>query len=396
MSLEFPHVLLLLPAAFVRRHASGNTYVGLLLLVAAITGCAPPGPSRSVTSSDQSVELERLYGQLPYQDLFPIPDGPVLLEGEVRPIRIGFSQTGFNHPWRVEMVNSALAQASRHPNIEIVVTDGKVDVVKQSGDIADLLARGVDALILSPVEDAGLRAATRRAFGRVGIPVIVLDRDVATDKTIFIGQSNRSMAARVSQVLVERLTERFGEPRGALLVITGLQGSTPAIERHEGFLSVIRQHPKIEILATGDGEWIREPAVRLAEDWLVRFPQINAIFSHAEESSWGAQLAIERAGRADEAILHFTHDGSNYGFCSVKAGLFEADGNYTPYIGQLGVRAALYALQGRQLAGAERYAHGLQLELPDLPVVTRENVDDWVGKGWGDWDPDNCERYAVP
>jgi ribose transport system substrate-binding protein len=163
-----------------------------------------------------------------------------------------------------------------------------------------------------------------------------------------------------------------------------LLGSSPAIGRHEGFMSVINNYPDINILAQGDGEWIREPAVRLMEDWLVAQKEIDAVFSHAEESSWGAALAIERAGRTNENIKHFTMDGSNEGFRSVKNGEFEADGNYTPYIGHLGVRAALYALMGKDLVGKENYEYGHELILPDLPVVVRENADEWIGKGWGE------------
>jgi ribose transport system substrate-binding protein len=126
------------------------------------------------------------------------------------------------------------------------------------------------------------------------------------------------------------------------------------------------------------------------EDWLVRFPAIDAVFSHAEESSWGAQLAMERAGRQGDGILHFTHDGSNHGFCSVASGLFSADGNYTPYLGHLGVRAALYALMRRQIGDAQPYEFGRRLRLPDLPVVTARNVGEWRGRGWGEWNPGAC------
>ena len=331
-----------------------------------------------------------LYNQLPYQELFPLGEGPIEIDGRPRRIRIGFSQTGFNHPWRVEMVNSARAEVARHSNVELIVTDGKVDVVKQSGDVADLLAQGVDAIIVSPVEDAGLRAAMRRAMLRASVPVIVLDRDVEVNKTLFIGQDNASMAAAVAEVMVERLRERHGEVKGNVLEITGLLGSKPAMGRHDGFLSVVKRHPGITVLASGDGQWIREPAVRLMEDWLVRFPAIDAVFSHAEESSWGAQLAIERAGRTGEGILHFTHDGSNHGFCSVEAGLFAADGNYTPYLGHIGVRAALYALMGREMTTTQPYEFGHRLRLADLPVVTARNVVEWRGRGWGEWNPAAC------
>ena len=325
-----------------------------------------------------------LFSNLPFQDILPFPDGEVEINGEVRPIRIGFSQTGFDHPWRVEMINSALAQVDRHPNVELIITDGNVDVVKQSSDIDDLLVMGVDAIILSPVEDAGLILAVDRAMA-AGIPVILLDRDCSTDKTLFIGQSNIDLGASVAREMVRALTERHGEPRGYVLEITGLPGSSPAIDRQRGFRDVIANYPGIVVLAEGDGQWIREPAMSLMEDWLVVFDTIDAVFSHAEESSWGAELAIIRAGRQGEGIMHFTMDGSNEAFVSVRDGEFMATGNYSPYIGHLGVRAVLYALTGMPFPGAEPYEFGTRLTLPYLPVVTRENVEQWIGHGWGDY-----------
>ena len=363
--------------------------LGLVLLLA--SGLGQVGAQ----GTQDPKALADLYARLPFQDVYPIPDGPIMIDGKVRPIKIGFSQTGFGHPWRIEMINSARAEVARHPNVQLIVTDGKVDVVKQSGDIADLLAQGVDAIVMSPVEDAGLRAATRKVM-KAKIPIVALDRDVSADKTLFMGQSNVTMAAAVARVLVEHLTKKYGKPMGNVVEITGLIGSTPAQGRHEGFISVVKNYPDIKILATGDGQWIREPAVKLMEDWLVRFPKIDAVFAHAEESSWGAQLSIERAGRKNEGIMHFTHDAANQGFCSVKAGLFLADGNYTPYLGHIGVRAVLYSLMAKELTNKKNYAYGFKYDLPDSPVVTPTNVEQWLGRSWGTWNKDTCGKYFIP
>jgi len=380
-----------------KRFLSGALILSLLFALSACAGgsgqtsdgaaSTPSGGSTSSTpsggndaSAGETVPVDDFYAALPYQDLLPVAAGPVLINGEERPIKIGFSQTALNHPWRVEMNNSAQAEADRHSNVSIVITDGNVDIVKQSSDISDLIAQGCDAIVMSPVESGGLVNAVNEAAA-AGIPVIVLDRDVYTDtKTVFIGQSNYNLGKAVGTVLAEKLNGK-----GKVLEITGLLGSSPAIGRHEGFMDAIKDYPEIEVLAQGDGEWIREPAVKLMDDWLTAFPEIDAVYSHAEESSWGAELAIERAGRQDEGIMHFTSDGSNEGFRSVKDGTFMADGNYTPYIGQLGVRAALRILMGEDLEGLEEdYEHGKQIVLPDLPVVVEENADEWIGKGWGE------------
>ena len=141
-------------------------------------------------------ELLVQYKQLPFTDVLPLEEGPISIGGEVKDITIGFSQTAFNHPWRVSMLESLQAEACRHSNVSLVVLDGNVDVAKQSNDVRDLLVRGVDAILLSPVESAALVPAAR-AVAEAGIPLIVMDRDVPAEKSLFIGQSNITMAEKV-------------------------------------------------------------------------------------------------------------------------------------------------------------------------------------------------------
>ena len=333
-------------------------------------------------------ELLATYSDLPFTDVIPLEEGPISVDGAEEEIVVGFSQTGFNHPWRISMLESAQAEACRHPNVSMIVLDGNVDVAKQNNDVRDLLARGVDAVLLSPVESAALIPASRAVMDQ-GIPLIVMDRDVPTEKTLFIGQSNVTMGEKVA----ERMAEDLGGS-GNIVVITGLQGSSPAVDRDQGMKNVLAEHPDIQVLAVGDGEWIREPAVPIMEDFLTAYPDIDAVFSHAEESSWGAQLAIARANRCEDGILHYTFDGSNAGFKSVRDGTFRADGNYTPFIGDIGMRAALYALMGREIPDAAPYSQpGMQLALPDSPTVVAENAEEWIGRGWGDFEPplDPCQ-----
>ncbi|MFM9105358.1 MAG: substrate-binding domain-containing protein, partial [Chloroflexota bacterium] len=280
---------------------------------------------------------------LPFTDILPMDAGEV----GGTPIRLGFSQTGFNHPWRVEMIKSAQAEVARHPNVEMIITDGNVDIQKQNNDIDDLLAQEVDAIVMSPVESAGLAPPAATVIA-AGTPLVLLDRDVPNEKTLFIGQSNVTMAKGVGDVMVKLLGGK-----GNIVELTGLIGSSPAIDRQKGMMEALAAAPDVKILATGDAEWIRDPAVALMDDYLVAYPDINAVFSHAEESSWGAVFSIARANRCGDNILQFTHDASNAGFQSVKDGLFAADGNYSPFIGDVGVRAALMALQGQEIPDRE-------------------------------------------
>jgi ribose transport system substrate-binding protein len=359
-----------------------------MVLVFAIVGAASVACGGSGGGEPQGeVDMQEAIGErtlggyedLPFADILPMEKGEVRIDGADEDILIGFSQTCFNHPWRSAMLESVLLEANRHPNVDVVVTDGNCDIADQNNDVSDLLAQDVDAIIMSPVESSGLAPAATRVM-ETDIPLILLDRDVPTKKSLFIGQSNITMASAVAEQMVEDL-----DGKGKIVEITGLVGSSPAVDRSKGLKQAIKDEPGIEILATGDGEWIRDPAVKLMDDWLVRYDDIDAVFSHAEESSIGAQQAIARAGRCDENILHYTHDGSVAGFKAVERQQFQADGNYTPYIGDIGVRAALMELQGKDIPGAEGYDKpGLRLQLPDLPVVTPENAQEQIeqGRGW--------------
>ena len=339
-------------------------------------------------SGKTCTELAAEYKKLPFTDILPLAEGPITTNGAVKTLTIGFSQTAFNHPWRVSMLEALQAEACRHSNIKLVVVDGNVDVAKQNNDVRDLLARGVDAVLLSPVESAGLVPAARAVKG-ANVPLIVMDRDIPTEKTLFIGQSNVTMAERVA----EKMAQDLGG-KGNIVVITGLKGSSPAMDRDKGMKNVLAKYPGIKVLATGDGQWIRDPAVPLMEDFLTAHSDITAVFSHAEESSWGAQLAIARAKRCGDKIKLYTFDGSNAGFKAVKAGTFGADGNYSPFIADIGLRAALYKLMGKDIAGAQSYDQpGQRLLLPDSPTVVSANADEWIGRGWGDFEPtpDPCK-----
>ncbi len=317
------------------------------------------------------------YDSLPLKDVLAVPAGNMKVEGKDK-ILLGFSQTCFNHPWRKAMLESVLAEVKRHPNVSVVTVDGNCDAAKQSNDIDDLMARGVDAIIMSPVESAGLAPAARRVMAKK-IPLILLDRDVPAEKTVFIGQSNVDMAYETAKRMI---TDLHGE--GNIVEITGLSGSSPAADRSAGLKKALAEAPGIKVLAVGDGQWVREPAVKLTDDWLTKYPKIDAVFSHAEESSWGAMQAIKNAGRCGDNIKEYTHDGSAPGFKAVQEGQFQADGNYSPFIGDIGVRAALAALQGKPIEGAKPYAQpGSYLQLPNLPLVTPENAGQWIPKGWG-------------
>lgn len=343
------------------------------------SGTSAAGGSNGDNVSNVLKNSRLSYDQLPFRNVLPMSAAPATAKGK-KTITIGFSNTCYNVAWRVAMLASVKAEIDRHSNVKLVAVDGNCDSAKQKNSVDDLLARHVDAVILSPLESNGLVSAANEVTA-AGIPLVVLDRDVFTGKSVFIGQSNVTMAKAVAEKMISDM-----HGKGNIVDVTGLSGSSPAIDRQKGLKQALQKAPGIHTLATGDGQWIADPAQKLMQDWLVRFgaTKIDAVWTDTEVSSWGTLPAIKQANACDAGIKQYTMDGSKAGLRDVANGTFAAEGSYTPYIGDVGVRAALRLLAGKKIAAAKSYSQpGKWLQLPDFPVATGKNVPQELPKAFG-------------
>ena len=137
-----------------------------------------------------------------------------------KPYVIGFSQATTTEPWRLLFNKELRAEAAAHPEIELIVRNGMDDVAKQVADVEELIARSVDAILISPKVSLGLTPVVNKAFD-AGIPVIVLDRDLANDRyTQFIGGDNKLIGRTAAKYAVELLGGR-GKAVGTVVEIWG-------------------------------------------------------------------------------------------------------------------------------------------------------------------------------
>jgi ABC-type sugar transport system substrate-binding protein len=150
--------------------------------------------------------------------------------------KIGMSQCFLGEPWRVQMNDDIRKAAKRYPQITLVEKDAQNDADRQRTQIDEFIAERVSCLLVSPKETVPLTAPVARAF-ESGIPVIVLDRRVGGDEyTCFIGPDN---------LMVGKAAGRFAWKalggKGKIVELQGLMTSTPAQDRHRGFLDGLRE-----------------------------------------------------------------------------------------------------------------------------------------------------------
>ncbi len=211
---------------------------------------------------------------------------------------IGFSQCNSAEPWREAMNKELTEEAAKYPDINLVITDGQQDNSKQVADVENFIVQEVDLLIVSPNEAQPLTRVVEKAYDQ-GIPVIVLDRKVLTDKfTVFISADNTEIGRAAGEFAAKLLGGK-----GKIIEIWGLRGSTPAIERDQGFKEGIADFPEIEIIYEQDGSWLRRKGQEIMENALQRFEKIDLVYAHNDPMAIGAYLAAKNARRNDSIFF---------------------------------------------------------------------------------------------
>ncbi|TVT61823.1 substrate-binding domain-containing protein [Amycolatopsis rhizosphaerae] len=248
---------------------------------------------------------------------------------------IGMSQANVAEPYRQRMDDDIRAAAASVPQFTVNFADAAQDNAKQVEQVDTFLTQQIDLLIISPNEATPLTAPVKRAYDK-GIPVLVLDRKVDGDAyTEFIGADNVDIGRQAGQYFANVLLPHGGK----IAEIRGLAGSTPAKERGDGFAQGIQGHG-IDIVATQDGDWLRDKGQQKADAILKAHPDIQAIYSQNDPMGEGARIAAQNAGRPDLPITGI--DGlpiESGGIKAVEAGRLSATFVY-PTGGKEAIEAA--------------------------------------------------------
>lgn len=204
---------------------------------------------------------------------------------------IGFSQCTMVDEWRKTMVEEMQREISFYRNYDItfIVKDAHDDNDQQIKDIKELIAGGIDLLIVSPNEAQQLTSTVEEVFDK-GIPVIVIDRKINSSKyTAFIGADNLSIGNEAGYFAEELL-----KGKGNILEITGLAGSTPAIERSKGFHDIIDRFPEIHTTKIIEGAWLEEKTRRITDSLFHTFSDFDLIFAHNDFMANAASVSVRK------------------------------------------------------------------------------------------------------
>jgi ribose transport system substrate-binding protein len=318
----------------------------------------------------------------PFSDYLPIPEGNVL--NPDKQYRIGFAYHGANHPWLVGLADTAVHQASLHPNIQLEVIDSEFDDNKMGQVIDNWIVKQYDAIVLWPSREAPMGPPVDRAI-RAGIPVVSLDRRTSSTQ-ISSEVLGNFYANGLQQGLY--LNHATGG-KGNLIMNRKPLGSTADSIRTGAFLETIGDYDYTLLDSFHTGSQ-RSVAFATTSNALQAHKDIEVIFNTGADEGLGALDAVREAGRLNSApggkkIIFLLNDDSREALEEVRRGNVDMVSPYTPFLGDIGVRVAIQHIAYKE--GLTDTPPPKQILTPNLPMITQEKMvikgietitpDDW-------------------
>jgi len=278
--------------------------------------------------------------------------------------QIGLMVQDMSNPFFSAMEKGA-QRAAEAIGATVNVQDAQLDLANQHMQIDAFIQQGVDLIVVSAVDEAGIAPAIERAKA-AGIIVIAVDTPaVGADAVVMTD------AVQAGRVSCEYLFAQMGG-EGQVLLVNGTPIQT-IIDRISGCKEVAANYPGIQIVGEQASKNDRASGLAVTTDMLTANPDVTGIFGMNDPSALGAVLAVEQAGKADQIIVTGV-DGS-------PEAVEELNREGSPFVGTATQSPGVMVERAVQIA-QDIIAGNPPAETTVLipsELVTRESVADYAG-----------------
>ncbi len=265
---------------------------------------------------------------------------------------LGFSQIGTESAWRIGNTKDIEEQAVNY-DIGLMLENANQKQENQIAAIRRFIAYKVDVIAFSPIVEEGWDNVLKEAKA-AGIPVILVDRELYTTQqgltTCLIGADFYKEGVMAGEYLI-RKADSLGLEHVNIVEITGTQNSTPMMQRQAGFFDTVSNDPRIEILESIDGDFLKSRGAECMRYLLDTYgDSIDAVFSHNDEMTLGALPEIEKAGfMPGQDIIIISIDGGQEAIDVLKEGKINCVVECTPKLGKALMETALKLHAGEEV-----------------------------------------------
>lgn len=279
---------------------------------------------------------------------------------EDKVIVIGAAMNSFADTFQTFLQDAIREEAEKIPDLTVKMTDGKFDPGVQLAQIETMIAEGVDAIVVVPVDDVSFNEMARKVDA-AGIPLVVANRlpqpEAIPMVDVFVGSVEIEAGRLQGEFIRDSLESELAKSGEKIKIgiLRGIIGQDAEIQRTAGFREVMEPYEsKIEYI-DGSASWDRSKAVQLVENWLqADFDRrLKAIVANNDEMAIGAVLAARQAGYVDEDLLIVGVDASPEGMRYLGKGLDMTYLQDARKQGALSLRAAYALTQGEPVPDLE-------------------------------------------
>lgn len=291
-----------------------------------------------------------------------IPIAVVLTDCNRQPEKwkIGVAQCS-DDEWRTQMNEEIMREILFHDNATVEIRCAHDSNLRQIEDIDYFINNGFDLIVVAPNESEALTPAVRKAFSK-GIPVIIFDRAVNDSSfTTYIELDNAGIGRNAALYAAHSLASTGG----SAIEITGLAGSSPAEERHRGFMEIADSLKTIPITGSYHADWKGERAFAITDSVLRLHPEVKLIYAHNDIMAISAAKAVKALGKEGVTIIG-TDGAPDLGIKAVADSVIDATFIY-PTVGDRVVTTAIDILEGKPHPHVEH--------IPSQSFIDRSNAN---------------------
>lgn len=263
--------------------------------------------------------------------------------------------------------NKAKADLEKeHPDLKVIVKTA-ANAPEQANQLQDLLTvNKMNTLVIFPFESATLTKPVAQVKDK-GVYVTVVDRGLTDTKAqdAYVAGDNTAFGKLPAEYLAKVM-----DGKGELVALRGIP-TTLDNERFDAFTAVIKQHPEMKILDAKYGNWNRDDAFKVMQDFLTRYKHIDAVWAADDDMAVGVLKAIDQAKRDDIKIV-FGGAGAKGAIKTLMEGSdprIQANVSYSPKFIYDAIKLTAEArLQGKELPA--------KTIIPSV-LITKENAKEF-------------------
>jgi ABC-type sugar transport system substrate-binding protein len=328
----------------------------MLVLILTISGCAPAAPTQAPAPAATQPPAAAPTQPPAAAEAKPFGAAACAPNCTYADMTMCFPQLGAESDWRTADTASFKDEAAKD-GFKLVFSDAQQHQENQISAIRACIQQGVSVIALPPVVEDGFEAVLTEAHN-AGIPVIIVDRSVSADKSLYAAHIGSDMVLEGKRAAAE-FNKKF--PDGAkILELSGTTGSGAAVGRAEGFRADLAAN--IEIIDSQTGNFTRAEALPVMQAFLQKYKygtDFQGIFIHNDDMGLGAIEALKAAGVKPGDLFIVSVDGTRGGFQAMVDGWFQADVECNPLLGPQVADMALSLMNGKPI---------------DAEVLTNETV----------------------